>query len=408
MTDVIQLIPDFFIPKSIEKLVQQGIATKNVLQKFATFFVKLRFHTSLENKKDTIALEKMMKDLELELNKLNLNIVKFNEYNFFTSLHYNQENELLDLATKIIKIVEFFGNDHIFFKAYIGCSSYQIDASTPLDLLKNTAIALQEGQNEGEKFFTHYSELTKKENHESEKIKMLTDFRQLIKDKESLFAYQAVVDIQTGNIEYYELLLRLNIENKIVSAGAFISIAEEFRFMHHVDNLTLDLVEESLKKDKFKFSLNLSSITVSNDAWFNRAMQIFSKKEFKDRVTLEITETVMRKNPERTIYFMNKMHEIGCKIALDDFGSGYTFLSDITNLPLDTVKIDGVFIRGIDKSQRNLALVKSIFELCQSRNIKVVAECVETQEEENAVKSIGIRYVQGYLHSIPQCAKPIS
>jgi EAL domain-containing protein (putative c-di-GMP-specific phosphodiesterase class I) len=119
------------------------------------------------------------------------------------------------------------------------------------------------------------------------------------------------------------------------------------------------------------------------------------------RVEFEITESLLINDFETTEEFLTKLHEIGCSIALDDFGTGYTSMSYLTRLPINSIKVDQSFIRGIDSNPGLKNIVKAIVNMSESLGMENVFEGVETKEELDVVKKLNGKIIQGYFYSKP-------
>lgn len=131
------------------------------------------------------------------------------------------------------------------------------------------------------------------------------------------------------------------------------------------------------------------------------------KKIKKELVCFEITETAAIANLSKAIEFIANVKEMGCKFSLDDFGSGLSSFSYLKNMPVDNIKIDGVFIREISNDPINKVFVESIHNISQIMGIKTTAEYVENKETLDCIKSIGINYAQGFYVSKPKSVKEL-
>jgi EAL domain-containing protein (putative c-di-GMP-specific phosphodiesterase class I) len=219
-----------------------------------------------------------------------------------------------------------------------------------------------------------------------------------IKEGRVRLAFQPVVKVQTGEVSYHESLLRLiNKSGDIVSAGQFIYAAEKMGMIDEIDEIVFDLVVDELRNNKkINLSFNLSGISVDNPKWLKRTETVLAKHpDIASRVIVEITETAIYKDLGRTAYFVASMQEMGCQVALDDFGAGYTSFRQLKTLSLDILKIDGIFIRDIVTSSDSRLFVKILVDMSDSFGMKAVAEFVENGEIAKILMDLNVSYMQG-------------
>jgi EAL domain-containing protein (putative c-di-GMP-specific phosphodiesterase class I) len=122
---------------------------------------------------------------------------------------------------------------------------------------------------------------------------------------------------------------------------------------------------------------------------------------------LELTETGVMRDIERSLDRLQRLRRLGVRLALDDFGTGYSSLAYLTQLPLDTLKIDGSFVRRLDEGDQSRAVVRSITALAQALGLNTVAECVETREQLDSLRALGCDEVQGYYYAAPMPAREL-
>lgn len=211
------------------------------------------------------------------------------------------------------------------------------------------------------------------------------------------FMYQPVIDRKTGNIEYYECLLRVkNEKNQLISIGPMIEDAEAKGLISIVDFTAVEMAINELVSDKkINLSVNISNIGVLNRRLLKRIEELLKKFDVAKRLILEITETSLNNDFATTKNFINVLHGYGCKIALDDFGSGFTSFKQLLNLPIDIIKIDGSYIRDILINNHSRFFVEALINLAKELGIKTVAEFVENGEIAKFLIDIKIGSMQG-------------
>ena len=215
--------------------------------------------------------------------------------------------------------------------------------------------------------------------------------------KKAKFMYQPIVDRKSGNIEYYECLLRVPDKNdEFISVGPMIEAAESKGLINIVDFTVIEMAIKELERDKkIKLSVNISNIGVINKRLLKRIESLFKKYEVANRLIIEITETSLNQDFITTKKFIDTLHTYGCRFALDDFGSGFTSFKQLLNLPIDIIKIDGSYIRDILDNDHNRFFVEALISLASDLGIKTVAEFVENGEIARFLIDIKIDGMQG-------------
>jgi diguanylate cyclase (GGDEF)-like protein/PAS domain S-box-containing protein len=234
-----------------------------------------------------------------------------------------------------------------------------------------------------------------------------------------LFA-QPIVALDKGagahaNGSHDEVLVRIaNGSGGLIMPGAFIPAAERYDMMGSIDRWVIRHVCQHLARENEagrraeldgaakpalpeQYSINLSGVSLNDDAMLDFIVEQFHQYGIAPyRVCFEITETAIIANLPKAQLFMEKLRQLGCRFSLDDFGSGLSSFAYLKSLPVDYLKIDGIFIRGIAANEVNRAMVKAINEIGHVMGIWTVAEYVEDEPTLDAVREIGIDYAQGY------------
>lgn len=217
-------------------------------------------------------------------------------------------------------------------------------------------------------------------------------------------AYQPVVYSDTREISYYETLLRMiEPDGSVVAAGQFIPVAEKLGMMRLLDQRALELAVDDLKRfPDITLAINISGLTVTDQSWLRNLVSLVSgRPELASRLIVEITETAALEDFEVSARFVNAVRDLGCKVALDDFGSGYTSFRHMKTLTVDVVKIDGAFIKDVAHKQDNHLFVRTLLGLADGFGLQTVAECVETEEEARILLEEGADFLQGWLFGKP-------
>lgn len=214
---------------------------------------------------------------------------------------------------------------------------------------------------------------------------------------------QKIMPIQSKNaVEHWEILLRLEDETgKIVSPMAFIPAAERYNLMHLIDRWVISTLFAYLKQQNRNldslYSINLSGASINDRSFISFVREQFVKYNIPPTIIcFEVTETVAITNLDKAAQLIHELKAIGCQFSLDDFGSGMSSFAYLKNLPVDYVKVDGVFIKEVVKDEVASAMVEAIVRLAGVMEIQTVAEFVENNEIALKIQELGIDYAQGY------------
>ena len=229
----------------------------------------------------------------------------------------------------------------------------------------------------------------------------LVEFKNTLKYDTISFAYQPIIDRATGKIHYYECLLRMPDHNKkLVSAGPYIGLAEQSGLNNILDQIVLEMAVEELRAaPHVMLAVNISNAGILDANLKQRAVELLSDRAVAKRLIIEITETSLNLDFAVTKSFIDTMREHGCRVALDDFGSGFTSFQQLQNLRLDIIKIDGSFIKNVILNQQSKYLVKALIEMAAQLGAKTVAEFVESAEIAKFLLDVEIDYMQGDFFS---------
>ncbi|MGE0512986.1 MAG: putative bifunctional diguanylate cyclase/phosphodiesterase, partial [Hyphomicrobiaceae bacterium] len=220
-----------------------------------------------------------------------------------------------------------------------------------------------------------------------------------------LIALQPIVSTKTGQPDLYECLLRMKQpDGTLASAGDFITVAEQLGLSRLIDRRTLELsIEVLLKHPDIRLSVNVSSLTAGDHEWLVLLHRLTGgRRALTERLTIEITETSAIHDLDMTINFVDTLKELGCRVAIDDFGAGYTSFKNLKILNVDMVKIDGSFVANLLEEPSNRVFIKSLVEIAQAFGLDTVAEWVADEETARICAECGITHMQGFLFGQPQ------
>lgn len=213
---------------------------------------------------------------------------------------------------------------------------------------------------------------------------------------------------------HYEVLVRLKgARNDVVAPGAFLPTAERFGLMTQIDIWVLKHALEKLAEiqasgRRTTFTINISGQTLESDSFVTLLDRLLKKHQLDPGALIfEITETSAIENIEAAKRLINELRTLGCRFALDDFGSGFSSFHHLKHLPVDYIKIDGQFVRGMANDATDRAIVTSINDIAHSFGKRTVAEFVEEAETLALLQSFGVDYAQGFYIAEPAAEPPL-
>lgn len=221
-----------------------------------------------------------------------------------------------------------------------------------------------------------------------------------------LFA-QSIHSLSDPQHIIHEVLVRMvDEEDNIISPAAFIPAAERYHLIQSIDRWVLRQTLIVIEKGWLAGSMctiNLSGDTIGDPAMLDYVIALFQQYRVDPHsICFEITETAMVTNLVQTRHFMSTLKELGCKFALDDFGSGVSSFAYLQNLPVDVLKIDGALVRDIAYNEINEVMVSSINTIGHAMQMKTIAEFVENEDIVKKLSAMGVDYGQGYYFSKPR------
>ena len=225
-----------------------------------------------------------------------------------------------------------------------------------------------------------------------------------LESKNILSYFQPIFPIQNNNrATKYESLVRLKDENgKIIPPFNFIHVAKVNRIYSKLTHTVLDNTLETIEQYKIPCSLNISMDDIDNPQTLQLLYNKFDSYEYNHLLTIELLETEEFKDYAAVFEFCTNIRSYGIKIALDDFGAGYSNFSHILKLPVDFIKIDASLISNIDRDSHSVIMVETIVGLAKKLHVETIAEFVSSKEILEVVKELGVDYAQGYHIGKPE------
>ncbi len=214
--------------------------------------------------------------------------------------------------------------------------------------------------------------------------------------------FQPIISNKTDKIVRFESLARLIDEDgNILSPIHFIPIAKTIKVYATVTKTIIEKTFKIFKENDYEFSINLSIEDIMSEEIYTFIIENLKKSGMGDRVTFELLESEAIIDYNKVTRFVTEVKRFGAKIAIDDFGSGYSNFSYLTKIQVDYIKIDGSLIQDIDKSKNSKLITQTIVEFAKKMGIETIAEYVHSSTIESVVKELGIDYSQGYYIDEP-------
>lgn len=302
----------------------------------------------------------------------------------------------------------FFVQGHeVFMTASLGIAYYPNDAANVIDLIRNADAALYSAKKAGGNVFAYY--VPQMNEAAVERLMTKSKLKRAFERDELLVHYQPKYNIVTGEIIGAEALVRWELPDRgMILPADFIPIAEETNLIIEIGEWVLDKVCEDFRiwqrsvSSPGRVSVNLSLKQLKQANFINRISAIMRGHEVSPTsLELEITETTLMENPERTIRLLDQLYGLGLHLAIDDFGTGYSSLSALQQFPISTLKIDQSFVRDVATNPDDATLVGTIVQMGRNLNMDVVAEGVENEEQLSFLQRLDCTFVQGLLFGNP-------
>ncbi len=286
----------------------------------------------------------------------------------------------------------------------IGCAILSKSVSSADEILRNAQFALKNAKQTGT---TQVYEPAQAQ-EVRRRFSIETELRVAIEAGQLELAYQPLIHLSTGKVSGFEALARWTLDGQPVTPSEFIPVAEESGLIVQLGRWALDTATQTLAdwdrktgtRLPISVNVNLSPVQISRDDVAAAVSGALSTSGIDgDRLTLELTEGAIIQDPERVARALKALQRFDVKIAMDDFGSGYTSLASLQLLPIDILKIDQRFISGMLDDGDSAAIVDAILSLARALGMETTAEGIETEALAAALLEKGCTYGQGYLYS---------
>ena len=321
-----------------------------------------------------------------------------------------------NVATVAEKILALIGQAQITTSAgplyatvSIGGVCFPEQGMDGFDVMTRAETALAEAKRAGRDCFAAYRVAKAQQRQQRSDIALGERVQRALREDRLVFAYQPVVNSESGAVAYHECLLRMIAEDgSIVSAAAFVPVIEQLGFIRLLDRYVLErAVSEASQHPECALAFNISGLTATDHAWLRFLVSLLrDRPEVARQLVIEITETAALHDIQESARFVGTLRELGCRVALDDFGAGFTSFRYMQALDVDIVKIDGSFVRNLAENSDNQIFLRHLVGLADAFGLITVAECVESARDAAILRQEGVRFLQGYHFGRPTLEQP--
>lgn len=337
-----------------------------------------------------------------------INFIPHKEY----KLYKMPADEYVVIAKKEINDEQFSNfikslTDHLESKPFL-CQNYEIylgfTASIVIGnregILEKANMALKRARKDKMPYIIYDESMDESKAYENH-IKWLKILKNALENDRIVPFFQPIYNNETGQIQKYEALVRLIKEDgEVVSPFFFLEVVKKSKLYPLLTKRMIEKSFEIFKDKEYELSINLSVDDISNMETIKFILDKLSKIDFTHRIAFEILESEGIENYEEVQEFIKQVKAMGCKIAIDDFGVGYSNFEYLINLDVDYLKIDGSLIKNIDRDTFEI-IIETIVNFTKRVDIKTVAEFVSSEEIFDKVKKLNINFSQGYLLGKP-------
>jgi len=310
---------------------------------------------------------------------------------------YNLKDHLTDLYQRLKDIVVVYQGIEIYIDITLA-SSVNIDNT---NIFSKVSMALMHAKKVGSHFWIYENKMNFENSYEKN-VEFCKVVREAINNFRIVPYYQAIIDTKSSKVMKYECLARLiDIDGKILSPLDFIPITKQIKSYNIVTKTIIDKSFATFEIMDFEFSINLSIDDIVNKEMFTFIMEKLKNSNVSHKVTFEILESDAIEDFVKVERFILEVRRYGAKIAIDDFGSGYSNFSYLTKIKADYIKIDGSLVKNLDSDKNSLIIVETIVQFAKKLGVKTIAEYVHSSSVMGKVKELKIDYSQGYYIDEP-------
>ena len=332
----------------------------------------------------------------------------------FTVLLYNVDiiaaRQVADHIRTLFENYRFYESGNTFnVTVSIGISTITAESGSADEILSHADLACNIAKSQGRNCLHLFNPADKQKDGMAEDMGWASRVRDAFENDKFKLAFQPIVSISDGHIHDYEVLLRMKLDDgDAILPGGFLPAAERFGLINQVDRWTVKtamykLAELHQTDSSIHFAINLSGRAFEDKELLPMINGILQETGLEpSSLTFEITESAAISNLAAATKFIYQLKDMGCEFALDDFGTGFSSFAYLKNLPVDKLKIDGSFVKGLAETRMDQAMVQSMNQIAHALGKKTIAEFVENETTLNMLRAYGVDYAQGYYLSKPK------
>jgi diguanylate cyclase (GGDEF)-like protein/PAS domain S-box-containing protein len=323
--------------------------------------------------------------------------------------HPGEEISVADRIMTAIRTPMEINGKEVFVGVSIGIAVSSASTEDPEDLLRNADVAMYKAKKEGKNRYTIYQDIMRAE--VIHRAQLETELRTAILKKEFQLHYQPILDLSSGTVVAMETLLRWDHPRKIkISPGEFIPIAEETNLIKELGQWVLEEAcgqaarwqQEYCPMNPFALSVNISGRQFADSEFVQTLEAAYGSAGLSPHnLILEITESTMLINTAATIEKLKAIRQLGVKLAVDDFGTGFSSLSYLHKFPIDVLKIDLSFVEKISDGKEGAAMARAIISMGETLGFTTIAEGIEKLDQIETLRNLGCNWGQGYYFAKP-------
>lgn len=291
----------------------------------------------------------------------------------------------------------------------VGAVCLPNDARNSQEAMSRAEEALDRAKVYGRDNFAAYVHSPQRDSLRKRAVQMGDQIVTALDENRVVLAFQPIVGVQSGLADMHECLVRIRRpDGTVLPAGDFIAVAEQLGLVRRLDRRVLELTIDTLMRHRGAcLTLNVSGLTASDRPSLESFVSyIEAHREVAPRLVVELTETAALIDIEQSMRFVSRIRSLGARVAIDDFGAGYTSFRNLQTLKVDMVKVDGSFVKGLAENRDNKVFVSTLVNLARNFNLATVAEWVGSERETDILRAFGVDYLQGLFHGAPDLNEP--
>lgn len=322
-----------------------------------------------------------------------------------TNTNVDNANKMALEICQVIADSSFTFDDKVYkVSCSIGISAIDGRSHSSEQYLQQADLAMFSAKETGRNRVNIYSDTDQTSESLKQNFAWVQKVQSAIVEDNIVLHFQPIIDVKTREVECYEALVRLMIDDKMIFPNDFIPSLEKTEDIHLLDRHVIDKALSVMHANSVlkKIAINLSAQAFSDDRLFSFIVDKLAEYQIEpSRVIFELTESASLTNITGTQRMVNKLNDHGCHFSIDDFGTGFSTFSYLKQIPADSVKIDGSFVKDMAKNSVDAVLVKAIHETALALGKTTIAEFVEDEETLHKLAELGVTYAQGYYISKP-------